>query len=389
MILQSLRLLSFRAHAESQAAFAPEVNLIYGPNGAGKTNLLEAVHYLCLSKSFIASRDKYVLRKGAPYFELEGTFSGERRSKLEVRLVYVPGEGKKMFVNGAPLERLSEIVGRLPVVAFSQEDQALTAGGPKERRRFLNNILSQARGTYLDDLIKYRRALKQRNELLKQFQHRRPAPHHDEVLASWDAELVSLGSRIVARRARFIGAFSRFLEEAYAHVEAIAKRPTIEYDTFTEVPADADEDRVAEAYRRELSDVAQRERERGRTLIGPQRDELVFRLGDLEVRRYASQGQHRTFGMAVKIAKYFYLKDRLEETPILLLDDIFDNLDRRRSTAFLELLQTEAVGQSIITAARRGLFDEVVAFGQPGNGTIRVEEGTVQRDVKDTKAPLS
>ena len=380
MTLQSLRLLSFRAHDESRAHFVPKVNLIYGPNGSGKTNLLEAIHYLCLSKSFLASRDKYVLRKGAPYFEVEGVFTGTRRSKLEVRLVYVPGEGKKMFVNGAPLERLAQIVGRLPVVAFSQEDQSLTAGGPKERRRFLNNILSQARGTYLDDLMKYRRALKQRNELLKQFRRQPPQPHHDEVLASWDAEVVTLGSRIVGRRVAFIEEFSHFLERAYEHIEEVAEHPTIEYDTFIDVAPDAGEDEVAAAYREELRSTSERERERGRTLVGPQRDELVFRLGDFEVRRYASQGQHRTFGMAIKLAKYFYLQDRLEEDPILLLDDVFDNLDRERSNAFLQLLQTDAIGQSIITAAGRQPFEDCIPFDRPEHAMTRVEAGTVQQE---------
>ena len=227
MILRSLRLQSFRAHEETELAFAPEVNLLYGPNGAGKTNLLEAIHYVCLTKSFIASRDRYALRKDAPYFQVEGTFDSARRSDLKVRIVYVPGEGKKVFVNGAPLERLADIVGEFPVVVFSPQDHAITAEGPSERRRFLNNILSQARPLYLDDLMKYRRTRRQRNELLQQYKKKGQAPPRS-VIEPWTEELVTLGSRVIARRQQFLQTFSSYLIDAYRQIEAVAEKPTIE-----------------------------------------------------------------------------------------------------------------------------------------------------------------
>lgn len=376
MIIQSLRLLSFRAHAESRLSFTPKVNLLYGPNGAGKTNVLEAIHYLCLTKSFLATQDAYALRKDAPFFEVEGVFEGERRPELKVRLVYMPDEGKRIFVNGAPLDRLADMVGMVPVVVFSPEDQALTAGGPDERRRFLNNILSQARPVYMDDLLKYRRALRQRNELLAQYRRRRGGPP-PEVLDSWSAEVVELGTRVVAARHRFIQDFSIFLDRAYGQVEQVAERPTIRYATIAPLKPGDDEARIREKYWAQLERVAARERERGVTLLGPHRDELVFRLNDFEVRRYASQGQHRTFGMALKIAKYFYLHDRLEEYPILLLDDVFDHLDAQRAAAFLALIQTDAVGQTVITATQRNTFALQVPFARPEHQTVHVAAGGV------------
>lgn len=376
MRLKRLRLFSFRAHRETTVEFVPKINLLHGPNGAGKTNLLEAVHYLCLTKSFIASQDSYVLRKGQPHFEVEGWFEGERRPELRVRLAYVPNEGKRIFVNGAPLERLADIVGMLPVVVVSPEDYALTAGGPDERRRFLDNIMSQARPVYLDDLLKYRRALKQRNALLQQYR-RMPHQAQPSVLASWDAELIALGSRLIAARRRFLAEFDAFLDAAYRQIEDVAERPTITYDTIASLPEDADEDAIAEIYRKRMEGVARRERQLGRTMIGPHRDELVFRLNDFEVRRYASQGQHRTFGMALKLAQFFYLHDRLEEMPLLLLDDVFDTLDARRTKAFLDLLQSDAVGQSLITAANRSLFDGLIPLHQPEYEVLYVEAGRV------------
>ncbi len=382
MRLKRLRLFSFRAHQETTVDFVPKVNLLHGPNGAGKTNLLEAIHYLCLSKSFIASQDGYVLRKGAPHFEVEGWFEGERRPELRVRIAYVPSEGKRLFINGAPLERLADIVGVLPVVVVSPEDYALTAGGPDERRRFLDNIMSQARPVYLDDLLKYRRALKQRNALLQQYR-RMPHRVHASVLDSWDAELITLGSRLIAARIRFLAEFDAFLDAAYRQIEDVAERPTITYDGVAKIPADAEETAIAEVFRNAVARVAKRERELGRTLVGPHRDELVFRLNDFEVRRYASQGQHRTFGMALKLAQFFYLHDRLDEMPLLLLDDVFDTLDARRTGAFLELLQSDAVGQSLITAANRSLLDGMIPFARPQHGTLYVEKGAVRAETAD------
>lgn len=376
MRIETLRLKDFRAHVESRLSFAPKVNLIVGPNGAGKTNILEAIHYLCLTKSFLASQDGYVLRKGAPYFEVEGHLEGRQRAELDARLVFVPKEGKRISINGAPLERLAQVVGLLPVVVFSPADQALTAGGPDERRRFLDNILSQARPVYLDDLLKYRRALRQRNELLSQYR-RMPGQMPEGVMASWNAEVVALGSRVIHSRLRFMRVFSRFLEEAYRHIEAASERPTMSYSGLTSFDYSTDEEAIVRAYWEAFSRVERRERELGRTMVGPHRDEIVFQLNGMAVRPYASQGQHRTFGMALKLAQYLYLHDQLDEPPMLLLDDVFDNLDPIRSAAFLSLLQTDVIDQSIITAARSTPFQGEVPFDRSENRVTEVEAGKI------------
>ncbi len=375
MVIQSLRLVSFRAHAESRLSLAPGINLFYGENGAGKTNLLEAVHYLCLSKSFLASTDTYALRKGCSFFEIEGTFAGTHRRALRVRLAYAAAEGKRLFVNGAPLERLSEIVGQVPVVVASPGDFALTSEGPDVRRRFIDNILSQSRPVYLDDLINYRRALRQRNVLLAG--HRRSTMPAG-LLSSWDAELVKLGSRVVQGRLRFVNAFSGYLEDAYRHMEGVGEHPTMQYETIGPLHADTGEEAVARTFEERLARAHQRERELGRTLVGPQYDELVFRLNNLEVRRYASQGQHRTFGMALKLAQFAYLKAQLDEAPILLLDDLFGSLDPRRTAIVLDLLQSDAVGQSLLTATSRSAFDAHLSFTSEPNRAFLVQEGRVE-----------
>ncbi|HHP7239351.1 DNA replication/repair protein RecF [Longibacter sp.] len=371
MILRTLRLRSFRAHDEITVELRPKVNLLHGANGVGKTNVLEAIHYVCLTKSFTATNDRYVVRQDAPYFEVEGLFEGVRSTETRVRLVYVPSEGKKVFVNGAPLDRLTELVGMLPVVVFSPEDHALTAEGPSERRRFLNNILSQARPVYMDDLMKYRRARKQRNEVLRQYK-KRPNPPPEALIEPWTEKIVTIGSRVIHRRNQFLHTFRTYLVDAYERIDAVAEEPTIEYDTIDAFAEATTESEIQEAFRSEVERKREHEHQRGTTLVGPQRDELVFRLDDLEVRRYGSQGQHRTFAMALKLAQYLYLTDRLDTQPILLLDDAFGKLDARRTDVFLELLMSDVIGQSLITATRRSPFAKTIDFEKPVHRSMHV-----------------
>ena len=376
MVLRTVRLRSFRAHERTDCAFAPKVNLLYGPNGAGKTNVLEAIHYVCLSKGFVTASDRYIVRKGDTHAEIEGTFSREEGRDMTVRLAYVPGEGKQMFINAAPLDRISEIVGRVPVVVYSPQDHALTAGGPDERRRFLDNLLCQARPSYMDALMTFRRVLKQRNRLLGKYQESRNGPP-SAVIAPWDEELIRHGSRLISTRASFVSEFSGFLAQAYEEIETVSERPTVQYETFSRMNGTDPEEDIAARYRQKIEEERTHEHRRGLTLVGPHRDELIFKLNGLLVRRYASQGQHRTFGMAMKLAKYFYLRDRTGEFPLLLLDDVFDHLDHRRSSAFLNLLQTDQVGQTLITATDRTPFIESVQFDQSSNQCFYVENGSI------------
>jgi DNA replication and repair protein RecF len=381
MQLRQLKLTNFRAHPGTHIGLSAGINLVHGANGSGKTNLLEAIHYLCLTKSFLTPSDQFVLRKGSPFMEIEGDFETTRRSSIRVRLVYSPSDGKRAFVNGAPLDRLSDLVGRLPLVLFTPEDYILTAGGPEERRRFINNILSQSRPSYLEDVMKYRRAVRQRNEVLAA--RRKPAGAEAIVLESWTEELIRLGARIVARRLAFVEEFSEYMAAAYARIESVAERPTMRYASLEGLKGEMDEEAIGTLFRSELERSSSREWAQGRTLSGPHRDELIFKLNQMNVRRYASQGQHRTFAMALKLAQYFYLGERLGERPLFLLDDVFGGLDRTRTNAFLSLLQGGELGQSLITDTDLDRFESVVDFGEPSNQSLRVVAGAVEPEHTD------
>ena len=394
LVLRSLHIRGVRAHEDTTVRFDDGVNVLIGPNGAGKTNILESIHMLCLSRSFLTSRDNVVLRRDAPFYQVVGEFDTEARGRQKVRVAYVPGEGKKIFVGASPLERLTDIVGRFPVVVFSPEDQRLTAEGPEYRRRFIDNIISQSSPVYLDHLLRYRQALKQRNELLHRSRRTR-RPVDPVVLQGLTEGILEPGSAIIAARIQFVESFSRHLDRAYQRISEVAERPRMAYRPFrndagnaaragagnasrpdagnvahadaenaTHADVNADSHEAAEnravdkagvfqAFAAELESLARREQDRGMTLCGPHRHDLDLHLDDLPVRRYASQGQHRTFGMALKLAQYDYMQDRGTERPILLLDDVFDNLDPARIEAFLSILGSDAIGQSVTTAARR------------------------------------
>ncbi|GAB5520537.1 MAG: DNA replication/repair protein RecF [Rhodothermales bacterium] len=349
MHLRSLRLAQFRSYSRFTVNFAQQINLISGLNGVGKTNILEGIHYACLTKSFLTNSDRYVLHHQAEFFEVEGAFEIEDGRSEVVRVVYQPGEAKRTFINKSPLERLLDIVGRFPVVVHAPDDYVLTAGGPEERRRFFDNMMSQARPSFGGVLLKYRRVLQQRNGLLQQMRKQRNVANSG-LLESWNVALAELGGSIAWRRQQFIQGFCTYVTQAFETLDIAIGGPTLSYSTYETTEWNEEADAV-QALRVALDRAAARERVVGRTAVGPHRDEVEFRLDDVPVRNYASQGQHRMFGLALKLAQFFYLKDHLERVPILLLDDVFATLDAQRTELIFSLLKSEAVGQSFITTA--------------------------------------
>ncbi len=381
MILKNIHLKDFRAHQDTELSFGPGMNLITGPNGVGKTNILEAIHFLSLTKSFLTSSDGNLLRHGAAFFSITGDFTGRHRKNLQAKVVSSRGILKRLFVNGSEVERKATHIGEIPTVVLSPQDYTLTAGGPGERRRLMNNIISQSSSTYLSDVLRYRRVLRQRNELLLRLKRSVQEKSGEELLESWTNELVTIGASIIEARLKFCDVFSGLLCDAHEQLGGVLERPTLVYSPIEGYLLSPNEglsevlslNDIESAFRDALNRRSRRERERGVTLVGPHRDEVVFRIDDLELRRFASQGQHRTFGMALKLSQYRYLLDMTEEEPIMLLDDVFDNLDRDRITLFLGILQDEGMGQTIVTAARKEILEGFVDFMDGDNRMIELK----------------
>ena len=382
MRLHHLTLSSYRAHSRTEFEAAPRVNLLVGPNGAGKTNVIEAIGYLCLGKSFLSASDSTALRRGETFFTVEGTFEGDDRPDVRLRLAYMDGEGKKAFANGSPLDRLADLVGRVPVVILSPDDRDLTAGGPSERRRLLDTTLSQAYPVYLDDLLKYKRALKQKNALLQQVRKGRPLT--PGTIDAWDAELATLGGRVVDRRRQFLERFAELLLDAYEMLGSPGGTPTLEYQPSS----GSDGESGGEAMQRALARTRSRSTDLGRTLVGPHLDEVQFQLDGFDLRPYASQGQHRTFALAVRVAQALFFREHSDEPPLLLLDDVFGPLDPDRTRVVLNLLGSGELGQSFVTAARAEPFAGVVPFEDDAHAVFHVERGTVARSDSPLSAPV-
>ena len=365
---------NFRNHIETSVEWAPRMNVIIGRNGAGKTSLIDAIHYLCMSRSFVSSSDRYVLHHEADFFMIGGHFEGNIRSSFDVGCSYSRGEGKRIFVNDSPLNRHSDLIGMVPVVVLAPGDKKLTSEGPRERRSFIDAFISQISPRYLQDLLDFRKARKQRNKLLQEFRGSR------EVMAAylepWDAQLVEYGSRIVAKRTEVLNQFQNYLEREYEVISNMHHKPHLEYQTFCE--ASEDPDTIRERYAAELEGERDREIERELTLVGPHRDEVVFYLDDFELRKYGSQGQHRLFALALKLAQLLYFSEKLDDLPVFLLDDVFGDLDARRTEVLLQAL-IEHAGQTFVTAANPIPFDDYVPFDGTGNRKFKVVQGAVQQ----------
>ncbi|NBC02759.1 MAG: DNA replication and repair protein RecF [Bacteroidetes bacterium] len=372
MRINRLKLQFFRNHEETEVRFAPHLNLFTGSNGAGKTNLIDAIHYLCMTRSFVASSDQYVAHHDEKYFMIDGDFEGEIRSSFKVSCSYSRGEGKKIFVNDSPLDRLSDLIGMIPVVVLSPEDRKLTSEGPAERRTFLDSMISQISPKYLRDLIKFRKIRKQRNKLLQEYQG--PLSMLKSYLEPWDVQLAQIGSAIIFKRAEVLEKFKEYLAIQYQSITGLNLEPTLRYESICD-EYDSHE-QIHEEYVKQIESNFEKEAEREQTIIGPHRDEVVFYLGDIELRNYGSQGQHRLFSMALKMAQLFYYSDELDDLPIMLLDDVFGNLDQQKIDVITEAL-TKHSGQTFITSASERPFDQEMFKGSEQNVWFTVENGTV------------
>lgn len=352
VVCRELRLRQFRNFAELDLVFPPEGAAVIGDNGSGKTNLLEAIYYLEIFRSFRGAADEQLIRFGAEAFYVRGRF--EDLATGEVREVTAAFERrtrrKRVTVNGVEPERLGDALGQVGAVVFSPSDVAIVAGAPGERRRFLDIVLSLNEPGYLTALQRYRQLLRQRNAVLRR-------GGSAALLGAWDEGLVEWGARVMAARAAWVAARAEGFARRYASIAGGATA-RLRYRSSvplggTEVPTVAE---AAEAFRAELARIAPRERERQMTLAGPHRDELAFLLetetGEIDLREYGSGGQQRTAAIVLRMIEAETVREARGWEPLVLLDDIFAELDPGRSRRILELIEAEELGQVILTAPK-------------------------------------
>jgi DNA replication and repair protein RecF len=376
MKLLSVDIVNFRNHAQTDLSTAERVNGFVGDNGQGKTSLLEAISALCLTKSVFGSKDRMLVQTGKEQFGVRGEFQSDAGVHYGVGISYSISEDVKAFtINRTPLEKFSDVVGQFPVIVLAPHVAPITFGGPVERRKFLDFVIAQASRLYLEDLIEYQRVLRQRNKIL--LDARIAKTDCRELLEPWSAELVDQGSRIAVRRAAFVEEFRPLAKAAYRDLVGTTEIPDMEYKSSIPYEAGTSEEGVRRAFEAALARKGGEEQQVGATLVGPHRDEVALTMNGQGLRKYASQGQHKTFVVALKVAEFQYLLRHRRETPMLLLDDIFGELDGHRARRLLDLIGS--LGQAFITATSDNVLPVDFPWGS-ANRRFLVHEGSVAYD---------
>jgi DNA replication and repair protein RecF len=357
MRVQHLSLTDFRSYQQIDVPFFPGVNVLVGSNGQGKTNLVEAIGYAATATSHRVATDAPLIRWGADHAVLRVEAVCDSRPVL-VEIAINPGRANKARLNRAAVPRVGDALGIIRVVTFAPEDLALVKGDPGERRRFLDDLLVQQRPRLLAVRSDYDRVLKQRNALLKTIgTARRAQPEEiDRTLSVWNEQLASVGSHLVAERVRVVGELVGRARDSYQGI-AEDDRRTLGMAYSTAMASHLDDPAVPlsteaavwrEAMMRAITARQRDEIQRGITLVGPQRDDLLLTLGDTPAKGYASHGEAWSIALSLRLACFELLR-RDQDEPILILDDVFAELDSRRRTHLVAAIRSAE--QVIITAA--------------------------------------
>lgn len=377
MRLVALRLAHFRNYAEAELHPDPSLNLVVGPNAQGKTNLLEAIWVLGGARSPRAPDQRQLVRFGQERAVVRATLrldatGVERELRLELR----SGGGRAFYLNEKAVSRHADILGTLALLWFSPHEVDVVSGGPSHRRRFLDLTLAQADPLYREALLRYTRILQHRNRLLRP--RARPESPSLALLDTWDEQLASAGAELTARRLLLVQALEPGAARVYATMAGGDAALSLRYLAAADPSGVASPD-VGELRERLLSRLqAMRPAElaRGVTLIGPHRDDLAMRLGPTDLRYFGSRGQQRTAAVALFVAAWQWMYERMGEAPVLLLDDVASELDEQRRRRLLEVLPPEA--QAFITATDAGLFSPVGLMRERSVRVWRVSAGRLE-----------
>lgn len=357
MRIDHVEVCNFRNYEKSKLDFHEHINVLYGDNAQGKTNILESLFVSGTTKSHKGSKDRELIRIGEDEAHIRVLLTKNDIShKIDMHLR--KSKPKGIAIDGIPIRRSSELMGLINIIFFSPEDLKIIKNGPSERRRFINMELSQLDHVYLHDLGEYNKILNQRNKLLKQIYYN---PSLKDTLEIWDGQLLDYGSRLIRRRREFVEQLKEIVYHINQKLTGGMEQLNVHYEP------DAGEDQ----FEKKLKDSMEKDLRFMTTNVGPHRDDLSFFNGDVDLRKYGSQGQQRTCALSLKLAEIELVRQLIHDQPVLLLDDVLSELDRNRQNYLLDSIQDT---QTIITCT--GL-EEFIDGKLTLDRVFRVVNGTI------------
>jgi DNA replication and repair protein RecF len=372
MYLKKISLTNFKNYDQTELEFSSKINCFVGNNGVGKTNILDAVHYLSLTKSFFNNIDSISIRHGEEFFIINGTFV-RNDEEDQIYCAFQKQKHKVLKKNGKEYEKLSDHVGKYPVVMISPADSSLVSEGSEERRKFLNKIISQYDGEYLDSVLKYNKALQQRNRLLKDFKSE--GSFDNDTLSIWDSQLVKYGTYIFKERETLVSELIPVFQDRYSMISSEKEMVRLSYRSHLS------EGDFAEA----LIGSVTKDRFLEYTTVGIHKDDLLFEMNGYSVKLLGSQGQQKSFLVALKLAKFDYIKGKSGCSPILLLDDIFDKFDAERVEQIIRLVGNQQFGQIFITDTHQSRLHEILTSHKTDYKLFRINNNTVEEIIDNGK----
>ncbi|NOY96422.1 MAG: DNA replication/repair protein RecF [Chlorobi bacterium] len=365
MYLENISIVNYKNLEEVEIDFSSKLNCFIGDNGAGKTNLLDAVYYLSFCKSFFNYTDLLNIRHNEQYFMLRGKYIREGNDEV-IACGLQKGQKKQFKRNAKVYSKLADHIGLIPLVMITPSDVNLIIGGSDERRKFVDGVISQFDGTYLRSLLNYNKALVQRNNLLKQFAS--GSFFDEESLSIWDMQLVEYGNVIHRKRKDFIEKLIPVFQHYYSFISKGNEEVGLIYHS----------DLKDKGFEAVLKEALPKDRIIQYTTVGVHKEDLLLSLNGFPIKKFGSQGQKKTYLAALKLAQFEFIKEVAGIRPILLLDDIFDKLDRNRVEQIINLVADDHFGQIFITDTNREHLDGIVKSSRANYKIFKANKGTVK-----------
>ncbi|MCB0480372.1 MAG: DNA replication/repair protein RecF [Flavobacteriales bacterium] len=364
--LSHLSLVNFKNYDDLDLRFGPSLNCFVGNNGEGKTNVLDAIYYLAFCKSYFNPVDSQNIRNEEDFFVVQGGFQMENQA-LDIFCGIKKGQKKSFKRDKKVYEKLSEHIGLIPLVMISPSDISLILEGSDVRRKFVDSVISQFDKTYLDDLLNYQKALVQRNALLRSFAENRF--FEKDSLEIWDQQLIQYGRPIFEGRKKFLEEFIPLFQSFFSEVSLGRDEVHLEYQSGL----------LENDFSELLSETLDKDRALKYTSSGIHKDDMIFQLSGKPLKKFGSQGQQKSFLVALKLAQFAFIREKKQTMPLLLLDDIFDKLDEDRVAQIIHIVGSPDFGQIFITDTSQARMEEILRrIGKEFN-LYNVAEGKVQK----------